>query len=115
MNNIRRSEIRRILKKLSIFGSNDMLSAEEAKQVLGCRGDIEDVLYEEQDAFDSMPEGLQSSYRGEISEESIDYLEESIEGLDAIEELLDQTEYDAEKAETELENIIDSLESIDGV
>lgn len=115
MNNTRRSEIRRIIRKLSVFGSDATLSAEKAKLALDCRSDIEDVLDEEQDAFDSMPEGLQSSYRGEISEESIDYLSEAVEGLDTIEELLDQPDYDAEKAETALESVIDSLESIDGV
>ena len=115
MNNTRRSKIRRIIENLSTFGSGDTLITEDAKQALDCRSDIEDVLDEEQDAFDSMPEGLQSSYRGEISEESIDYLSEAVEGLYALEELLDQVEYDAEKAETALESVIDSLESIDGV
>ena len=115
MNNTRRSEIRRIIRNLSIFGSDDTLSVEEARRALDCRSDIENVLDEEQDAFDSMPGGLQSSYRGEISEESIDYLSEAVEGMDAIEEVLNQAKYDAEEAGTALESIIDSLKSIDGV
>lgn len=97
------------------MGLRDTLSIEEARQAVDYQSDIEDILYEEQDAFDNMPEGLQSSYRGEISEESIEYLEEAVDGLDAIESLLDEAEYDAAEAKTELENVIDSLESIDGV
>mgnify|MGYP002770735567 CR=1 FL=1 len=47
------------------------------------------ILNEEQDAFDNMPEGLQSSYRGTCSEDAIDTMEEASEKLDEVIELLD--------------------------
>ena len=46
------------------------------------------ILNEEQDAFDNMPEGLQSSYRGMCSEDAIDSLEEASDKLDEVIELL---------------------------
>lgn len=46
------------------------------------------LYYEEQDAFDNMPEGLQSSYRGMCSEDAIDNMEEASEKLDEVIELL---------------------------
>lgn len=41
--------------------------------------EIEDVLSDEEDAFDNMPEGLQYSLNGERSEAAIDALSESTE------------------------------------
>ena len=35
------------------------------------------ILNEEQDAFDNIPEGLQSSYRGMCSEDAIDLMDEN--------------------------------------
>ena len=46
------------------------------------------ILSEEQYAFDNMPEGLQSSYRGMCSEDAIDNMEEASEKLDEVIELL---------------------------
>lgn len=48
------------------------------------------ILNEEQDAFDNMPEGLQSSYRGMCSEDAIDSMEEASEKLDEVIELLSE-------------------------
>ena len=45
---------------------------------------LENVLSDEQDYFDNMPENLQGSIRGEESEEAIDILEEAVDGLDDI-------------------------------
>lgn len=49
---------------------------------------LSSLLSEEQDAFDNMPEGLQSSYRGMCSEDAIDNMEEASEKLDEVIELL---------------------------
>ena len=49
---------------------------------------LSSILNEEQDAFDSMPEGLQSSYRGMCSEDAIDNMEEASDKLDEVIELL---------------------------
>ena len=51
-------------------------------------GELSSILNEEQDAFDNMPEGLQSSYRGMCSEDAIDTMEEASEKLDEVIELL---------------------------
>ena len=52
------------------------------------REKLQEVLDDEQFAFDSMPENLQYSMRGEESQEAIDYMNEVIEYLDnAIETL----------------------------
>ncbi|SDW45670.1 hypothetical protein SAMN05216391_10864 [Lachnospiraceae bacterium KHCPX20] len=74
MNNARRKIISTISTKLD-----------------GIKSEVQNVMYEEQDAYDSMPENLQGSTRGEESEEAIDTLdevvnsiEEAIEGLESI-------------------------------
>lgn len=50
------------------------------------KNNLEDILAEEEDYFNNMPENLQGSIRGEESEEAIDTLTEMI---DAIEECID--------------------------
>lgn len=72
MNKQRRKEIQTI--------SNDLLSLMTS---------IEDLLAEEQDYFDNMPENLQSSEKAEISENAISNLEEA---LDNIRECVDNLE-----------------------
>ena len=57
----------------------------ELKQI---SSELSYILNEEQDAFDNMPEGLQSSYRGMCSEDAIDSMEEASEKLDEVIELL---------------------------
>ena len=52
--------------------------------------ELSSILNEEQDTFDNMPEGLQSSYRGMCSEDAIDSMEEASEKLDEIMELLNE-------------------------
>lgn len=49
---------------------------------------LDSILNDEQNAFDNMPEGLQSSYRGMCSEDAIDNMEEASEKLDEVIELL---------------------------
>ena len=49
---------------------------------------LSSILNEEQDAFDNMPEGLQSSYRGMCSEDAINSMEEASDKLDEVIELL---------------------------
>ena len=51
---------------------------------------LETSLEEEQNAFDNLPEGIQSSGRGEKMEEYIGYLEDSIS---SIEDSIDNAEY----------------------
>ena len=46
--------------------------------------EIEAVKYDEETAYDNMPEGLQCSLRGEDSQEAINVLDEIIDGLNEI-------------------------------
>lgn len=46
------------------------------------KNDLENILSDEQLAFDSMPESLQSSSRGMDSEEAIGNMEDAISSLD---------------------------------
>lgn len=50
--------------------------------------ELSSILNDEQNAFDNMPEGLQSSYRGMCSEDAIDSMEEASDKLDEVIELL---------------------------
>lgn len=53
-----------------------------------CKDDLDDVMADEQIAFDNMPENLQLSSNGERSEEAIDILDNAVEKLDEVIELL---------------------------
>lgn len=78
MNNARRRRISEL--KTQIDFANNYIKEASKK--------LSSVLSEEQDAFDNMPEGLQSSYRGMCSEDAIDSMEEACEKLDEVIELL---------------------------
>ena len=70
MNKARRKLIQKAINVLEM--GND---ADQALAIL------EDVLYAEEDAYDNIPENLQSSWRAEESEEAIDALNDAIELL----------------------------------
>lgn len=53
-------------------------------RLLGCYADLEQVKDEEQDAFDNLPESLQSSQKGETMEEYIYDIESVMDELDSI-------------------------------
>lgn len=60
--------------------------------VLEVREMIENVLDEEQEAYDNMPEGLHESERGETMAEAIDALECAITSCDEVEGYLQDAE-----------------------
>ena len=78
MNDVRRRRINEL--KTEIDFANNYIKEASKK--------LSSILNEEQDAFDNMPEGLQSSYRGMCSEDAIDNMEEASEKLDEVIELL---------------------------
>lgn len=78
MNNTRRRRINEL--KVQIEFANNYLKEASKK--------LSSILNEEQDAFDNMPDGLQSSYRGMCSEDAIDSMEEASDKLDEVIELL---------------------------
>ena len=70
MNNQRREKIRQLKTQIDLIKT-------DLKKV---SGELSSILNEEQNAFDNIPEGLQSSYREEASEK----LDEVIELLNDI-------------------------------
>lgn len=78
MNKQRREKIRQLKTQIDLFKTDLKKASSE----------LSSILNEEQDAFDNMPEGLQSSYRGMCSEDVIDSMEEASEKLDEVIELL---------------------------
>ena len=104
MNKKRRKRISDVIYKIEFVKRHrDSLSTglEEIKN------ELEDILYEEEDYFDNMPENLQGSIRGEAAEEAIDYLTEAI---DSLEVAIGETE--DENINEELENAVDNLRYI---
>ena len=76
MNKIRRKTLEQIVAKL-----------DEARCLL------EEVQADEQDAFDSMPENLQGSERGEQMEEYIYTMQEGVDNLEEIVSNLEEIIY----------------------
>ena len=72
-------------EKIGKFKARIQSTQSELKQI---SSELFSILNEEQDAFDNMPEGLQSSYRETCSEDAIDNMEEASEKLDEVIELL---------------------------
>lgn len=54
------------------------------------RNRVEAIHTDEQDAFDNMPEGLQSSVRGQASEAAASALDDALSGFDDIESSLNE-------------------------
>lgn len=105
MNKSRRKRIASVIDTLENITGYDLI--EPTKSEIG------DILFEEEDAYDNMPENLQYSMRGEESSDAIDYLQEAVdsleEALDTLNELDDlkdeynNTNDEDEKTEKEAE------------
>lgn len=54
----------------------------DIEELEGIKSDIEMVLMDEEMAFESMPENLQGSYRGEMSQDAQDNMNEAIDLID---------------------------------
>ena len=101
MNKARRKRIASVIETLENITGYDLI--ETAKD------EIEVILWEEEDAYDNMPENLQYSMRGEESSDAIDSLQEAVDTLekaiDALNELYDLKE--------EYNNIEDEEEKVE--
>ena len=51
-------------------------------QLQNLQGDLENLLQEEQDYYDNMPENLQGGEKGEASESAINNMEEAISNVE---------------------------------
>ena len=115
MNNTRRAKIRKVVRELKSIRESyrlDIIRDEKFEEALEkCSMDIEEILYEEQFAYDNIPESLQYSERACQMEENIDALDNCLESIDEIIE-----EYDQEGRQGEFEgdyqDLIDSLEEL---
>lgn len=66
-------------KKLDLLG---IKMGNIVKEIEDIKNQLNDVLIDEENAFDSMPEGLQASERGMNSEESIDLMYDTKDKLE---------------------------------
>ena len=98
MNKARRKLIQKAINVLEM--GND---ADQALAIL------EDVLYAEEDAYDNIPENLQSSWRAEESEEAIDALNDAIELLADLQTV---GNVDEDKTKDKVQEAIGYLEEI---
>ena len=80
MNKQRREAIKEIIEELDEI-KQDM--SELAERLESVTEKIEDVRSEEEDAFDSMPESLQDSDRGERMQSAIDCLDSAASEVDS--------------------------------
>ena len=72
MNKVRRKKVSDIIGMLRVVYDN-----------------IDEIKSEEENAFDSLPEGIQSSLRGEQMEEVVEMLDEVIDHIDEVIDLLE--------------------------
>ena len=90
MNNQRRKELANIITTMeSVRMPIDIADLE------GIKSDIEFVLMDEEMAFESMPENLQYSMRGEASQEAQDNMNEAIDLIDEF--ISDYEDYEADQ------------------
>lgn len=84
--------------------------AEEIEKIAGelsvANDELRDLLYEEEDYHDNMPENLQYSYQGERSEEAIDIMNDATEKLDEILQRIEQ-------AADEIFDVVINIEDIE--
>lgn len=105
MNKARRKRIITVIRDLGNIRDYSFIES--------IKDEIENILWEEQDAYDNMPENLQYSMRGEESSDAIDSLQEAVDALDEaidifneLDDLKDEynnTEDEDEKIEKESE------------
>jgi flagellar biosynthesis chaperone FliJ len=73
MNNARRKEILKVSDELEKL-----------------RDRVSELMDEEQEYFDNMPEGIQASEKGELSEQHLYALEEAVDTIDTAKEQLNE-------------------------
>lgn len=116
MNNQRRRELNRIVTAME-----NISMPVDIDELEGIKSDIESVLWDEEFAFESMPENLQYSMRGEASQEAQDNMNEAINLIDEfisdyedyetdqIHDDLDEEDEDEEDIESEIEDRLQEL------
>lgn len=104
MNNQRRRELTNVANEIAcINDATDFGTLESIKS------DIEMILMDEEMAFESMPENLQYSMRGEASQEAQDNMNEAIDTIDEYISDAEGNEPDPDLDEDELEDFNDEI------
>lgn len=98
MNDARRRRIRKIIKMVS----NPNPEWDEIQM------ELSDLLDEETEAMENIPENMQDTQRYEICEESIDHLEAALSAADVDED-------DPDSVLEAIEEIVEELNQIDGI
>ena len=93
MNNQRRKQLNNIAARIGRF--TVPVDIDELESI---KSEIEDVLWDEQMAFDNMPESLQDSMRGEMSQDAQSNMEYAIS---RIEDFIADYENESDNEETE--------------
>ena len=118
MNKQRRKELANIINTME-----SVCMPLDIKQLERIKSDIEIVLMDEEFVFESMPEGLQYSMRGEASQEAQDNMNEAIDAIDEfisdyenyeidqIHDPEDNEDEDEEDIESEIEDRLQDLVS----
>ena len=73
MNKARRKELYALIRILHRVQFNDNID--------DCVNTLDNIKYDEEYAYNHIPENLQYSYRAEASEESIDHMEDALSSL----------------------------------
>ncbi len=111
MNDQRRSSIRKCIKILQ-----PLTTREECEDV---KSTLEEILCDEDESRDNIPESLQDSDRYQISEEASDALEDAISSLEEAINCFDDKDesgnYNQSGAREYMNEAIESLEQIDGI
>jgi hypothetical protein len=84
MNNTQRKAIQILANKIDNAKDDGMPLPELQALVKGVVAELESIRDEEQNKFDNMPEGLQSSSKGTDIEDAIQLLDDAISDLDSI-------------------------------
>lgn len=114
MNNQRRRELNRIATAME-----SVSMPVDIEELEGIKSDIESVLWDEEFAFDNMPENLQYSMRGEASQEAQDNMNEAIDLIDEfisdyedyeIDQIHDEPAEDDEDEDEDYEDIESEIE-----
>lgn len=106
MNKQRRKELANIVTAME-----NVSTPVDIEELEGIKFDIESVLMDEEFAFESMPEGLQYSMRGEASQEAQDNMNEAIDAIDEF--ISDYEDYETDQihdSEDDEENIESEIE-----
>ncbi len=104
MNNQRRRELTSVANEIACL--NDTTDFEALESV---KSDIEMILMDEEMAFESMPENLQYSMRGEASQGAQDNMNEAIDTIDEYISDAEGNEPDPDLDEEELEDFNDEI------